>query len=65
MNRSVKVCLYSVTDESCILADHRMTIIRQQSDGLVLFFRRRCIAASPSTVYRRREDEPMKALKEK
>ena len=30
-----KVCLYSLTDERCILADRRMTSIRQQSDKLV------------------------------
>ena len=33
-----KVRLYSVTDESCILADRRMTFIGQQSDQLVSVF---------------------------
>ena len=51
-----------VTKESCILADRRMASIRQQSDQLQSVIDRKKIAASPATVYRRREEVRMKAL---
>ena len=50
-----------ITDSSCILADRRMTSIRQQADQI-----RECggseIAASPSTVFRKRQKVRSTAL---
>ena len=60
--RYEKVRIYSVSDKSCILADRRMTSIRQQSDQLLSVVDRRKISASASSVYRRREEVRMKAL---
>lgn len=57
-----KVRIYSVSDECCILADRRMTSIRQQADQLASVVDRRQISASASSIYRRREEVRMKAL---
>ena len=53
---------FSITEESCILADRRMTSLRQQSDQLLSVVGPENIAASASTVYRHREKMRMKAL---
>ena len=55
-----RIC--AVSDESCILADRRMTSLRQQSDQLLSVVDKDKISASVSTVYRRREKVRMKAL---
>ena len=46
---------FFITEESCILADRRMTSLRQQSDQLLSVVGPENIAASASTVYRHRE----------
>ena len=51
-----------MSDESCILADRRMTSLRQQCDQLLSVVDKDKISASVSTVYRRRETVRMKAL---
>ena len=58
-----KIRVYSVTHKSCIPVDHRMGLIRQESDQLVSVFGQRYIAASVSTVCSQREDVEMKILK--
>ena len=58
----VKVKTSKVSAESCILADRRLTSIRQQSDQL-LSVAGSAIAASPSTIFREREKIRMTALK--
>ena len=58
----VKVKKPKVSAESCILADRRLTSIRQQSDQL-LSVAGSAIAASPSTIFREREKIRMTALK--
>ncbi|CAK8680277.1 unnamed protein product [Clavelina lepadiformis] len=45
-----KIHMFSVNQEMCILADHRMTSIRQHSDQLGSL-RRDKIAASPTTIF--------------
>ena len=57
-----KVKIFLVTEKSCVLADQRMTSIRQQADQLQTVIGKRNIAASPATVYRRRQEMRMKAL---
>ena len=47
-----------MSDESCILADRRMTSLRQQSDQLLSVVDKDKI----STLYQRREKVRMKAL---
>ena len=59
----VKVKSIKVSKESCILADRRMTSIRQQSDQL-LAYGGAAIAASPTTVFRNREKSRMKTLEQ-
>ena len=55
--------LVSVSDTSCILADRRLASIRQQSDQLLSVENSGGkIAASPATVYRRRNQCRLKAL---
>ena len=46
-----KARTFSVTEESCILADRRLTSIRQQSDQLLAVVGSEKIAASPSTIF--------------
>ena len=58
----VNVKTSKVCAESCILADRRLTSIRQQSDQL-LSVAGSAIAASPSTIFREREKIRMTALK--
>ena len=55
---------FFVTEQSCILADRRMTSLRQQSDQLLSVIGADNIAASSSTVYRHREKARMKALQQ-
>ena len=55
---------FSLTEQSCILADSRMTSLRQQSDQLLSVIGDDNIAASSSTVYRHREKARMKALQQ-
>ena len=57
-----KVRIYSVSEESCVLADRRMTSIRQQSDQLTSLVDRGSISASPATIHRRREAVRMKSM---
>jgi len=57
-----KVKLFSINAESCVLADRRLTTIRQQSDQLLAVIGKNQVAASPATIYRHREKERMKAL---
>ena len=55
--------LVSVSDTSCILADRRLTSIRQKPDQLLSVENSGGkIAASPATVYRRRNQCRLKAL---
>ncbi|CAK8684380.1 unnamed protein product [Clavelina lepadiformis] len=56
-----KIHTFSVNQEMCMLADRRMTSIRQHSDQLRSLAREK-IAASPTTIFRRREKVRMKAL---
>ena len=56
-----KECFF-ITEDSCILADRRMTSLRQQSDQILSVVGPENIAASASTVYRHREKMRMKAL---
>ena len=58
-----KTRTFSVTEESCILADRRLTSIRQQSDQLLSVVGSEKIAASPSTIFRKREQCRLKALR--
>ena len=58
-----KVKKFSLSKESCFLADRRMTSLRQQSDILSTVIGHG-IAASPSTVYRHREKSRIEALKD-
>ena len=53
---------FFITEESCILADRRMTSLRQQPDQLLSVVGPENIAASASTVHRHREKMRMKAL---
>ena len=53
---------FFITEESCILADRRMTSLRQQSDQLLSAVGPENIAASAFTVYRYRQKMRMKAL---
>ena len=46
-----KALTFSITKESCILADRRLTSIRQQSDQLLSVVGSEKIAASPSTIF--------------
>ena len=59
----LKLELFSVTEESCILVDRRLTSIRQQSDQLLSVSGSEKIAASPSTIFRKREQCRLKALR--
>ena len=58
-----KARTFSVTEESCILADRRLTSIRQQSDQLLSVVGSEEIAASPSTIFCKREQCRLKALR--
>ena len=58
-----KARTFSVTEESCILADRRLTSIRQQSDQLLAVVGSEKIAASPSTIFRKREQCRLKAFR--
>ena len=53
----------SISTNSCSLADRRHTSMRQQSDQILAFVGEN-IAASPTTVYRRREEARLLSLKE-
>ena len=53
---------FSVTEESCILVDRRLTSIHQQSDQFLSVSGSEKIAASPSTIFRKREQCRLKAL---
>ena len=56
-----KIKTAEVSSESCSLADRRLTSIRQQSDQLLSVVGSE-IAASPSTIFRKREKVRMSAL---
>ena len=56
-----RTCL--VTEDSCILANRRLTSIRQQSDQLLSVVRSEKIAASLSTIFCKREQCRLKALR--
>ena len=58
-----KARTFSVTEESCILADRRLTSIRQQSDQILSVVGSENIAASPSTIFCKREQCRLKALR--
>ena len=58
-----KARTFSVTKESCILGDRRLTSIRQQSDKLLSVVNTEKIAASPTTIFRKREQCRLKALR--
>ena len=58
-----KARTFLVTEESCILADRRLTSIRQQSDQLLSVVSSEKIAASPSTIFCKREQCRLKALR--
>ena len=56
-----KIRAYSVSDESCVLADRCMTSLRQQSDQFLSVVDGRKTSTSVSTLYRRPEAVRMKA----
>ena len=56
-NNYKKVKIISVTEKSCVLADRRMTSMRQQS-----VMSKTNIAASTANAYRRRQEIRMKAF---
>ena len=56
-----KIKIAHVSSESCTFADRRLTSIRQQSDQLLSVVGSE-IAASPSTIFRKREKVRMSAL---
>ena len=58
-----KIKTAEVSSESCTLADRRLTSIRQQSDQLLSVVGSE-IAASPSTIFRKREKVRMSALRD-
>ena len=54
---------YTKAEESCILGDRRLTSIRQQFDQLLSVVNTEKIAPSPSTIFRKREQCRLKALR--
>ena len=58
-----KARTFSITEESCILADRRLTSIRQQYDQLLAVVGSEKIVALPSTIFRKREQCRLKALR--
>ena len=57
-----KARTFSVTEESCILADRHLTSIRQQSDQLLSVVGSEKTAASSPTIFCKREQCRLKAL---
>ena len=58
-----KARTFSVSEESCILADRRLTSVCQQSDQLLSVVGSEKIAASPSAIFHEREQCRLKALR--
>ena len=46
---------FDITTESCILADRRMTLVRQQSDSILAVVDKGNVAALPAAIYHAKE----------
>ena len=62
--KSIKRKSLHLKDESCVRADKRMLSVRQQSDAILSVVGKDAVAASASTVFRKRQKFRLTALEE-